>query len=443
MMDVQVVRHWKSPEERDEFWRDLLRRFDRRVQAYARTARLMDDETSDVVWDLWEEAVRHESALLQSPDPWEILLPLLRQLCARRVRIRRHEHSDARAVDHYALSDSIGGSCSEALAAWMEQALSELTPRQRDSRGRFIVTPTVDVGRLAIYDSTGAFLRLVGARGRGPGEYQLAEVVLVAPGDSLYIFDGLALGFTVLTPEYRYARSVHLGVRAEQALRLGDGQVVIQSRIATPERFGLPVHTLAPDGRVLRSFGSTDLTIPPGALLAQYRLIAAASASSVWAARLDRYEVQEWSDSGELRRTLLRDPTWFTRADGEEPGPPDEVRPPSALRGLSPAPGGRLWVLATVARADWKPDPKLAGRDPRRGRPAPAAASLGRYLDTVVELLDPARGQLVAAQRMPGVGLGVAGPGLVYARRERPDGGGETIEISRLRLVMPAVARPQ
>jgi 6-bladed beta-propeller len=312
----------------------------------------------------------------------------------------------------------------------------------RDSRGRFIVTPTSDVGTLAIYDSSGEFLRLVGARGRGPGEYQLAEVVLVTSGDSLYVFDGLALGLTVLTPEYRYARSLHLGVRAEQALRLGDGQVVIQSRIATPERFGLPVHTLAPDGRVLRSFGSTELTIPPGALLAQYRLIAAASANTVWAARLDRYEVQEWSDAGELRRTLLRDPTWFTRADGEEPGPPDEVRPPSALRGLSPAPDGRLWVLATVARADWRPDPGLAGRDPRRGRPAPAPASLGRYLDTVVELLDPARGQLVAAQRIPGVSLGVAGPGLVYARRERPDGG-ETIEISRLQLVMPAAARPQ
>jgi RNA polymerase sigma factor (sigma-70 family) len=129
-MEVQVVRHWKSPEERDDFWRDLLCRFDGRVEAYARRACFANDETSEVVWDLWEEAVRRELALLESPDPWEILLPLLRRLCARRIRIRRHERADARAVDHYAVSDSIVGS-SEALAEWMGRVLSELTPRQR------------------------------------------------------------------------------------------------------------------------------------------------------------------------------------------------------------------------------------------------------------------------------------------------------------------------
>ncbi len=107
---------WKSAEERDEYWRDLLRRFDRRVEAYARTARLTDDEASDVASDLWEEAVRHEAALVESADPWEILLPLLRQLCARHIRIRRHEYADARGVDRYAGSESIGDRDSVPLA---------------------------------------------------------------------------------------------------------------------------------------------------------------------------------------------------------------------------------------------------------------------------------------------------------------------------------------
>ncbi len=104
----------------------------------------------------------------------------------------------AHAAGHIALAPGLGPAVSFYLV-WAGQ--SGTVHRVSDRRW----------GTVDIYDSTGQFIRLVDGRGHGPGEYQLGEVVMVTLGDSLFVFDGLGPSLTVVSPDYRYARSVYQG----------------------------------------------------------------------------------------------------------------------------------------------------------------------------------------------------------------------------------------
>jgi DNA-directed RNA polymerase specialized sigma24 family protein len=77
--------------ERERFWRELISGYDRRIRAYCHRTRCDPEEVNQIVWDLWQEATTHESALERAEDRWTVLLGLLRRLCAQRVSEMRRE----------------------------------------------------------------------------------------------------------------------------------------------------------------------------------------------------------------------------------------------------------------------------------------------------------------------------------------------------------------
>jgi hypothetical protein len=154
----------------------------------------------------------------------------------------------------------------------------------------------------------------------------------------------------------------------------------------------------------------------------------------VWSARLEKYEVEEWSFNGALRRRLVRQPSWFPPWKSAVPAPEDEEVPSVRIRGIQQTSDGRLWVLATVPRRNWSPDPAMTKRDKRRERKILAAASLGKYVDTMIDVIDPLKGQLLASQRVEGAFIGFASENLIYSRREL-DSGSEVIDVWQVRLV--------
>jgi hypothetical protein len=76
----------------------------------------------------------------------------------------------------------------------------------------------------------------------------------------------------------------------------------------------------------------------------------------------------------------------------------------------------------------------MAKRDKRRERKILAAASLGKYVDTMIDVIDPLKGQLLASQRVEGAFIGFASENLIYSRREL-DSGSEVIDVWQVRLV--------
>ncbi|MHB1222617.1 MAG: hypothetical protein ACYC2G_01015 [Gemmatimonadaceae bacterium] len=67
---------------------------------------------------------------------------------------------------------------------------------------------------LRFYDPAGEFVRRVGGKGGGPGEYQQVAWMRRLPGDSLMLYDVQAQRITVLAPDGALARSVNLAAAA-------------------------------------------------------------------------------------------------------------------------------------------------------------------------------------------------------------------------------------
>lgn len=64
--------------------------------------------------------------------------------------------------------------------------------------------------QLLIFDSAGTFVRAVGGKGAGPGEYQELWSLDLLTGDSLVILDRYQRRVTVLAPDGKYARSFNI-----------------------------------------------------------------------------------------------------------------------------------------------------------------------------------------------------------------------------------------
>lgn len=129
MIDVEVS------ESREAFWLDLLARFGRRVLAYAQTTRCSVGEAEEIAADVWATAVVFEASLAVSEDQWSILQPLIRSLCARRMRVWRREQAWAtgRLEQVEAPTANDQSMYHVALWRWWEHASASLSDQQRSA----------------------------------------------------------------------------------------------------------------------------------------------------------------------------------------------------------------------------------------------------------------------------------------------------------------------
>ncbi|HEU0052773.1 MAG TPA: hypothetical protein VFQ39_06335 [Longimicrobium sp.] len=302
----------------------------------------------------------------------------------------------------------------------------------RDGRGRYFAGPNDVDGRINVYEASGRFLRTLGRPGAGPGEFQRISSLAVSPGDSLFVFDVGNVRLTAFTPELRLARTVTVPGEVHHALPRPDGGVIVQTHLASHDLAGFTVHRLDPAGRFLRSFGEVRGGYRPGDWTIGLRPLAPGAGGTLWLAYGTRYEIEQWSLDGGLRRTLSREARWFQPWSGTDTRDPRTQRPPPAISSIHQDAAGRLWVSLRVADARWRPVPR-----PSRGEGGligPAEAD--RLFDSLIEVIDPAIGRVVARARNPGAPVSFLGGDLAYRRIAHPDG---TLgaEILRVRLVQP------
>jgi 6-bladed beta-propeller len=108
------------------------------------------------------------------------------------------------------------------------------------SDGRLVVAD-VAASRLLVFDATGRFVRPLGRRGDGPGEFRNVGGITVLPGDSLVTFDASLRRLSVWHPDAGFVRSIPLtGESAEDswpadAWLWRDGLVVVLQLSITPK----------------------------------------------------------------------------------------------------------------------------------------------------------------------------------------------------------------
>lgn len=295
----------------------------------------------------------------------------------------------------------------------------------RTAAGRFVVASVENRGQLLVFDSNGAFLEAFGRNGDAPGEYRVPGRVRPGSDGDLRILDLVNRRITHLSAdggllETTDVRSLHgldfvtLAAGERHAVS-GFGQI--------DDALSATTHVIDGDGVRRTSLGA----VPVASWVVNFfrAPVAVDGQGSVWTTRAGEYGFEAWDPEGgsEPVMRLVGDPPWF------DPGPPRPGAPVTA-----PAPsivislrvdGGVLWAGTWVADED-----REAGAG---GSPSPL--ELDRVLDTILDVIDPANGRIIARSRRDEALRGTGDDQLLFGVRE--EGG-----IARAVIFEPALAGP-
>lgn len=305
----------------------------------------------------------------------------------------------------------------------------------RNRVGLFFVAPTVEQGVIAMHDAEGRFLRAVGRRGGGPGEFDDITALAVSPADSLYVLHR-GNRFSVLGPDATYARSfaspllisrAHFGVDREGRVVVAEGSMGAPGGI-------LSLHRIGAAGELSRTVRADALG--PAASSA-YGPLAITAGGDLFASPRSPYVMDRFDRAGRWQARFVRELSWFPREWDRRRAVSRPV-----VNAITARSDGRIWVSLLRPNRNWVP-PEVPPKD-ARGETAPvmltAPQAIDRF-DHVLELFDPATGRIVASAQITDryVGGFLDGEHL-YTHREE-ENGEITIEIWRLSLVQPFAAR--
>ena len=185
-------------------------------------------------------------------------------------------------------------------------------------------------------------------------------------------------------------RTVPLRVGPWDAAFDREGRILVAS--SSSER-PFPLLLLDHGGQLLREFAGDSAS----RLIHSPRGIAAAPDGSWWTLPMQfHYRLEHWDSTGVLLGVIERRPDWYPPYT-ESIGPTREHAPSPMLMNAWFDAAGRLWVLGKVADAHW-----VAGLSAPVGGDSLTTASISdadKVYDTVIEVLDPATGALLAQTR--------------------------------------------
>jgi len=291
----------------------------------------------------------------------------------------------------------------------------------RDSSGRLFLSFPRFPGEIKVYDPEGKYLRHLTRPGSGPGEALGAPRVHITRGDTIRVFDQRNTRYSVFSPDFRFVRDSPFRLPYFAAVPL-DSTLMI---VAAP-RFAAGgvqlLHSIDLDGNTVASTTASGIQATAAEPYLLWRHLAREDDRNVWAVTQYGYALELWNVTTGLQREIRRNPEWYT------PGGPDAVRnwqpgvtpPPAAISSIHRDAQGRLWVVAGVAKKDWR---RAYERDTAPG-----------FLmwDAVLELIDPANNVVIARERMPHYPVTLLGNELVTYGEDAS--GNPTIRFWSIRL---------
>lgn len=272
---------------------------------------------------------------------------------------------------------------------------------------------------IRVFDGSGAFLGRIGREGEGPGEFIQITAVVEGPGDTLHVFDERNVRWSVLSPRtFELVRNIRLPVRPtfETPVVLGDGSLVVNAVT------GDPLVHVGPDGTRLGSFGQGAVGVDrPRSSPSSIRRTALSQGATIWVALPEVYRIERWSADGDRIEAFVSHPRWMSseRQVAEE----GRVRAPvPTILDVAEDREGLLWVSLRIADPDWE-----EGVEDGRIR------DLRRYVDGIVDIIDPRTGELVHSERFETV-MRVRGRGIATTSSEG-EFGERNVSVYRVRLL--------
>jgi hypothetical protein len=266
-----------------------------------------------------------------------------------------------------------------------EGALVDVGIPNVNSDGTFLVMAGALQTELFLADRTGSILKRIGRDGEGPGEFRRIFHVHELPSAYL-VFDSRLQRVTRLSKDNLEVLGTAQFPRVEGATPLlvfEDGSYLRSGISRTREGAGRFFHLFDASGRGIRSFGGREEV--PGSRFQTYpRVLALSCDGTFWAADYLQYRLERWDREGNLLEIIERVADWHPDYSLDENGRlprGDRTR----IQGLWEDQDGLLWVL---------------GREVKGG---PVIGSNLEDLTSVIEVIDPKGGTLVASYRVEGV----------------------------------------
>jgi hypothetical protein len=233
--------------------------------------------------------------------------------------------------------------------------------------------------------------------------------MVVGPSEGLYVF--VEQQVSVFDSTRRFVRTFSLAQGARQSVVLSNGNVAGLNRFpprpttqpdpSRPlETFAEPLfHVFGANGALLRSVDTVLSTADD--------LIAPGAAGTVWTGKLAPYQLKQWAQDGRLLRTINRVTPFFdTRPYEFASGWFTARGPQPILADVYQDPRGFLWVGVVIPKPNWKETTKA-----------------GQYFccESLVEVLDPMTGALIASARIPLMPHRIMDDGYLAAVTTGPD----------------------
>ncbi len=249
----------------------------------------------------------------------------------------------------------------------------------RNSDGEYVVSSGTFDGELFVYGGNGELLHTVGRRGEGPGEFRRLQLLDFDAQDSLHAVEASGPRHSVFGPDFSFVRTVQMQTRT-MAMRIEDSGTLFVAAPAMTDTGSYALQRISPDGTSLTAFDPMDPEARGPAAMG--RNITIDPAGRRWSIGMADYRLKQWGEDGHLIRVLEAHRDWISesipmRLERDQP-------PPGQVAGLEADETGLLWVFAAVPDANWAPP------SPQR-RPSP-----GTMFDTIVEVIDPVTGSLIA-----------------------------------------------
>jgi hypothetical protein len=287
-----------------------------------------------------------------------------------------------------------------------------------DKRGRIFVAPTAD-GSVLVFSTNAQLIRRIGRQGKGPGEFESLMHIEIGPGDSLHVFDYGGSRASVFTPDLKYTRSTQsFGAQRFQHVILPGGEYFMYASANKESDSLLTLHSAS--GKILRRFPPVwrRLADPYGEIQFM-RVLTHGGERFVWVGRPDRYELERWNTDGRIDLVLERRTGWWTKPTSAYPYFPREKRPEPILKSVFRDAPGQIWTVIGVSKPNWKQLDRSSGA---RHRQVMSASEHQKYFDTVIEVIDPQSGTLVASRRLPFVLQSIRTGNIAIGLREDADG---------------------
>jgi hypothetical protein len=288
------------------------------------------------------------------------------------------------------------------------------------TRHGYVAAPLHEPGSIAVFDHTGAFLRVVGSRGSGPREFAHISSLSAVHGDTILVVDRGNGRVAVLDPDFTIARTFLLRGPAYDMVQGESDALIARIRAAGVPQ---PLHFIGSDGRIIQSFGPR--ANDAAGALHDRELVLIPEKDLIVAIGKLRYEIEVYDKNGNPRYTLYRAAPW-ARSEG--------LIILDAQRDRE----GRLLVLSLV------PQPVApAGQGigmPDEVRPLTPEEVLRENV-VLLDVIDLERRTIVASARTRELYLrGFAGVGEIYSRSE-DEVGLSTFRIWQIEVVPPSTAR--